>query len=575
MEVIGRKEQINKLVYMLRLCPSSSAILCFGSNGTGKSLTVKSVLDDNLAGFIHGYSLIDMVETTYIKQDLFYSILIDLEKIRSMQKKKIDEKYLNPNNKEINTAASSSLSAGPLAALLSSSSSSVLSSKQSNTSASSNYETIRMKKMMENQEALAHFFGDELPKPKKESAIEPSASASSSSAKQDSLPLRCDNKKELIVEIQKRLPIDGNKPFVIVLDNFEKLDDMEMIRFFVRIAEFSQRNIITILISSNISNEIGEMLRINAVASIDFPVYSYTDMSSIMNLLANKYVKNDENVINEDDFRKYVKFVMDAMYSQTKSVYEIRFSLDCLWPIFSQSMKKKKLSTETTNRVQKSLEYLRPFIGVLCRRLGLHYVLTDDDALRVRNNQRKLIENSSSFIAVKQQRQNEENERFQGVKLPYYLKVLLVASYIASYSPIEHDLKLFTNMRVKAKKARKQSAVPNAKHGNDMNNIELQEKNAADMLPQHLQGPRNFEMERLLWIFRSLLIELVGNETALRVLEDSSHSLIFQLESTKLIERVSKDDDIMEVKYKCLASFEFSNFVAESISLDLGKYLPN
>ncbi|KAJ3101326.1 hypothetical protein HDU97_001420 [Phlyctochytrium planicorne] len=88
---------------------------------------------------------------------------------------------------------------------------------------------------------------------------------------------------------------------------------------------------------------------------------------------------------------------------------------------------------------------------------------------------------------------------------------------------------------------------------------------------QQLLGPKAFPMERMLAIFRSIVKE--EGVVPRKISYVDTLTQIATLESSRLLKRASPADRFDDLKYKCMATFDFVARVAKSHDFDISKYL--
>lgn len=190
------------------------------------------------------------------------------------------------------------------------------------------------------------------------------------------------------------------------------------------------------------------------------------------------------------------------------------------------------------------------------------------------------------------------------VDLPLAAKYLLVAAYCASYNPVKSDIRLFGR-----------GAGPDGKRSRGGNRRPGYGKVRIGKIPQRLLGPRSFPVDRLLAMFASLYAEhaprpedeatdeqsqqpevyLPPAEAAARAKrrreleiereerwEDEVDQLAFstklwslipELESRKLLYRVSPIDRLDNIMLRCEIEYEMARNLAKELKIVLDEYL--
>ena len=131
------------------------------------------------------------------------------------------------------------------------------------------------------------------------------------------------------------------------------------------------------------------------------------------------------------------------------------------------------------------------------------------------------------------------------LELPYYTKFLLISSFLASFNPPRLDVRFFS----KEKEARG-----------------ILKRKKSTKIRQQLLGPRIFPFGRMLAIFYSIIDEPLQDSIII-------NQQVTTLVNLKLLSRISSQDKLDGLKFKCNSPFEIVNAVASSVKMDLVKYL--
>lgn len=130
------------------------------------------------------------------------------------------------------------------------------------------------------------------------------------------------------------------------------------------------------------------------------------------------------------------------------------------------------------------------------------------------------------------------------IELPFHARFLLLAAYLASYNPPGTDRRFFVKARgPRGKRQRK-----------------------ANHLSQHLLGPKQFPLNRLVAIFHAIVDEQVAPSAVTLAQVES-------LVSLRLLARVSREEQLSAPRYKCLVDLDFIRAVARTVAFDIVGHL--
>lgn len=149
--------------------------------------------------------------------------------------------------------------------------------------------------------------------------------------------------------------------------------------------------------------------------------------------------------------------------------------------------------------------------------------------------------------------------RFIAHDLPFYTKHLLIAAYLASYNPSRTDVTYFMKHTDKRKNKRR---APGATAGVT--------KSKHRKISRHLLTPSPFSLDRLLAIFRSLLVETVPQVADL-------YTQIATLTSMRLLVRAGGvgSSDVLDpgAKWRVNFGWEYVRSLGRGVNLEVGEYL--
>ncbi|KAH7962988.1 hypothetical protein HPB52_019049 [Rhipicephalus sanguineus] len=88
----------------------------------------------------------------------------------------------------------------------------------------------------------------------------------------------------------------------------------------------------------------------------------------------------------------------------------------------------------------------------------------------------------------------------------------------------------------------------------------------ANQLSQHLLGPKQFPLNRLVAIFHAIVDEHVAPSAVTLAQVES-------LVSLRLLARVSREEQLSTPRYKCLVDLDFIRAVARTVAFDIVGHL--
>ncbi|EFO27437.1 origin recognition complex subunit 5 [Loa loa] len=159
-------------------------------------------------------------------------------------------------------------------------------------------------------------------------------------------------------------------------------------------------------------------------------------------------------------------------------------------------------------------------------------------------------QNSTDDLFYRSERRPEEDG--QSFCLSTSAKYLLIAAYCASYNPPSSDRRFFTKNH--GKQRRRAPATKGLR-----NNLES----------AHETGPKPFPIQRLLFIYLAMLEKHdMRNHCAADI-----HAQVAELCAMGFLNRVSADGNLDTPKYRCIATFEFSEQLAKTVGIEIRDFL--
>lgn len=138
-------------------------------------------------------------------------------------------------------------------------------------------------------------------------------------------------------------------------------------------------------------------------------------------------------------------------------------------------------------------------------------------------------------------RETSGSQQALRMELPFHARFLLLAAYLASYNPPGTDRKFFVKARTSNTKRQKKASQP---------------------LSQHLLGPKQFPLNRLVAIFHAIVDEQVAPSAV-------TLSQVESLVSLRLLARVSREEQLSTPRYKCLVGLDCIRAVAKTVGFDI------
>jgi origin recognition complex subunit 5 len=258
---------------------------------------------------------------------------------------------------------------------------------------------------------------------------------------------------------------------------------------------------------------------------IHFPPYS---KDQLVNLLILSSPDNEHPQL----YKSFCKFLFQMFQSSCgHDLRELRHLSRCLYPKFI-----KPLQTEDVgpSDERKLFKLIQPHARALQQTLYQHDNTGGD----------KESDNRASMASKIEQ-------------LSHVSRFIAVAAYIASFNPIDADMRHFA-AQVSVKKARRVS-----------------NKNKKQVISQRHIGPNTFPLERLTAIYFSLLLENAGDATYVQQADSTDlYAELSSLVRLNLLSSASSGSwDLDQAKFRCNIGFPFAEAVAKSISVDLSPYL--
>jgi origin recognition complex subunit 5 len=226
-----------------------------------------------------------------------------------------------------------------------------------------------------------------------------------------------------------------------------------------------------------------------------------------------------------------------------------------LWPAFTQPLRD---GTYTTNQFSKLLVAKRSLLQ--SENILVPNIVADSSvmpALATSNGSYPPKANNSSLNATSQGITNQ---------LPHTSRLLLVAAYLASYTPSRNDILLFSKAGTKAKKKKGGgTAVRNTKPG-----VSKHRK-----ISRKLLGPQAFIMERVLAIYKAVVLDSNMSKLAFGGSGADLGMAVATLASLRLVVKTSPVADALDglTKWKVNVGWDVVRVLARSVGVEVEDYV--
>lgn len=341
--------------------------------------------------------------------------------------------------------------------------------------------------------------------------------------------LKCDNMNDFVRMFKQVCEDRGlnSQTMYIVFDRAECLRDKEIniLPAFLRLQELTHQNVCVILMTEIVWEKFRTGTGYCEPYILHFPDYTRDEILTIL-------TEDRPEGCEADFYSMYLNLLLSVFHMVCRDLREIRYLASLNYDQYCQPIRAGEALASDTRKLWKNIE---PHLKKALQTVYLREV------------------SSSQWEEAQQKTELGQTPSLQGlssrnhVELPYYSKYLLIAAYLASYNPAKTDRRFFAKHSGKVKKRAKLIK----KHERTSN---------------HMLGPKQFPMDRLMAIFFSIVEGKVA-PTANVFMQISS------LVSLTMLGQVAGDDQIDTPKYKCLVSLEFIKSVSRTVGFDVVRYL--
>ncbi|KAL5445457.1 hypothetical protein PMIN07_004679 [Paraphaeosphaeria minitans] len=368
---------------------------------------------------------------------------------------------------------------------------------------------------------------------------------------------RTENLSSLIVALGRML--EGRGKFVLVLDGVDKQREAPY-TLLPALARFGESipNLSIILITTL---PIPLELHRPGTPHLHFPTYNRNSLLTILGRNPPQIFlqpPNEEHfpdytpdIAAEDDawlWGRFTATVYDALSRHTgRDVVSFRLAALRLWRPFVEPIVQGTFGTRDYSRLMVNRRALFQVEDSVLDR-----IIADNSILGTNIN-------GANNSVVPTKPSTRRRVRTIAHDLPYYTTHLLIAAYLASYNPSRTDVTYFMKHTDKRKNKRR---APSATAGVT--------KSKHRKISRHLLTPSPFPLDRLLAIFRSLLVESVPQVADL-------YTQIATLTSMRLLVRTGGvgSSDVLDpgAKWRVNFGWEYARSLGRGVNLEVGEYL--
>ena len=321
----------------------------------------------------------------------------------------------------------------------------------------------------------------------------------------------CDTPSDFIRVLSQSLSTE--EKLYIVFDNAQRLRDLDLLTFFLRLQELSSRQVCCILISNVTFSHLVSTTDFFWPHEIHMPNYTQEELCKVL-------AQSKPYGYSEEFYEAYVKLVVSMFKNVTMNIKELMHIATTNFEHYAAPLKSDPEVEGNSWKLWRNIEpHLKEAMNTV--------YLRDKDA--------RVTRDTDNAKPIK-----------QIIELPFYSKFLLIAAYLASYNPASTDKKFFVKKSTREK--RKPAAFRREKPN------------------YHLLGPRPFPLNRLLAIFHVIVEHPVEPRTALS-------SQVSSLVHHKLITQAASKDPLSAPRYKCCVDYDYVTDIAKTVKFPVAEYL--
>ncbi|PMD38737.1 hypothetical protein L207DRAFT_513228 [Hyaloscypha variabilis F] len=360
---------------------------------------------------------------------------------------------------------------------------------------------------------------------------------------------RCENLSQLVVELSRLLSSwttsgEGQHRFVLVFDGIDHQRDAPptLLQALARLGEIIPSLTTLFLVTSPRP----QFLHFPGVPHILFPSYTKSELLLILALqLPSPLLPTGEKDTRET-YTRFLSAVYDSLSKHSgRDLLSFRHVASQLWPRFIRPILSGELSPT-------------PFSRLLLANRSLF----QDDSVLVSS-----IISTPPPTSLSQAGTTKTKQHTLANLLPHTSRLLLIASYLASYNPPRLDTVLF--MKTSLQKRRKKGG------GTALTRTTKASASKSRKISRKLLGPQAFVLERMLAIFHAIKEESRGARGRGSVNGSADmQTAIATLCSLRLLLRVG-NADVLDggARYRVAVGWEVIRNIGRSVGVEVEKWI--
>ncbi|KAK3246851.1 hypothetical protein CYMTET_43631 [Cymbomonas tetramitiformis] len=392
---------------------------------------------------------------------------------------------------------------------------------------------------------------------------------------------RCGRISDFVQGLKHYAPNDGRTSF-LVIDDAERLRDRStggrasvkepIIQVLLRLPELTSGNVGVIVISKLHWQAFRDGNGCLQPLQVYFPEFSDSILKRIL-------VKERDSVISEAKYAAFIEPLFGTFSRTCRGIHELRSVARMLWPKYLAPEAKAGKPLEPRvlwkELMTQAPTYELPRASSLQAgpNRGVHASMTmplSRAALAVTGEQ--AIRPGCSMVLYANPdavpiRASPQVDRLD-VDLPWWSKVLLLASYVAARTPADMDKHAFNG----AQEDDVAGAGGKRKRASSLSLDRRTEQARA----ASLSGPRSFRLERLLNIFRRIALDADSSDRGVSKHDLLSADIFVQISSLvslKLLDRIGTNVLDGTCQYYCNIGEELCQRIAKNVKIPIENYL--
>lgn len=366
---------------------------------------------------------------------------------------------------------------------------------------------------------------------------------------------KCENLRVFIRQLRRiHQQRDGSEKTVIILEEADYLRDehAEILEVFSRLQELIQSNLCVIIFSSIVTSLgfVG-ICNLRSIPSIHFPQYS---KEQVVNIIATSHRPPNSDF---ELFSAYVGMVVNVFYQCCRDIKKLLRLTLSNW----KSVELRQNANQHNQNLHSLWKDVVPQLREDFKALNSPFLpMADTSGKRKGQSSSSSKVTSRSLSPVNYAKTSGSSTHSSSRSyddIPKYSRYILIASYLATHNPPSSDKRFFV----------KGSTRKTGKKGNKISiRAELEENEN-----ERTKALRSFEQNRLKSIF-AFLVTYCSNGTETYEGSADWFMQISSLCQSQFIQRIGEDTS-GNMKYRCLADYDFIVAVANSVDFELDKHL--